>query len=123
MLTNAPLLYLSKRLGIIGGGACTLAFMLVSDAISDFDHISNNLDAEHDLFHQLWELVSRALDHDDFHGEHRDMLEAMEAEMAGRVLNIRLQKGELLPRPVAEVAKPRQNAFSNILGNVWRSCT
>lgn len=51
-------------------------------------------DAEHALFHAVWDYVSRSLDHGEFDpAKYFQQVEALESEMAGRVLSHRLRRG------------------------------
>ncbi len=112
MSTKENLMYLSKRLGQIVGAECTQAFGVVSNAMDDVEQIDCNLDAAHDIYQKVWDHVSRALDHGEAEGHDLVVLEAIEAEMAGHVLNIRVKKGLLVERVQPEPAQPpRLNAF------------
>ncbi|WP_334001471.1 hypothetical protein [Burkholderia gladioli] len=110
MLKITELHYLATRLRRVDSEECRHAARLVEAAIQEFDRVSRSLQVEHDVFHQAWDHVSRALDDAAFSPEHQDELDALEAEMAGRVLTARLQLGRLV-RPVTEPRRSRLRMF------------
>ncbi len=108
MLTIRELQYLATRLRRVDNEDCGNAARLVEAAIHDFDRVSRNLQTEHDVFHQVWDHVSRALDRAALSPEHQDELDAIEAEMAGRVLTARLALGQLVS-PGQLASEPRRS--------------
>jgi hypothetical protein len=96
MATKDNLQYLQKRLGQINGPECALAFDLVGRALGEFERFDGDPIFAHDVFREVWDHVSRALDHGEAEGEDRVILEAIEAEMAGHVLDFQVQKGLLV---------------------------
>ncbi|WP_176060239.1 hypothetical protein [Paraburkholderia sp. BCC1876] len=96
MLKISELQYLATRLRRVDSEECGHAARLVEAAIQEFDRVSRSLQVEHDMFHQAWDHVSRALDDATFSPEHHDELDAIEAEIAGRVLTARMALGQLV---------------------------
>lgn len=89
------LAYLKTRLDGIKCEDCAEAAQLVANAQSSaVGELS--IRAERDLCHAVWGRVSRALDVADLKADDYLLLDAMEAEMAGRVLTARLATGELV---------------------------
>jgi hypothetical protein len=114
-MSPEALSYLAARLSRIGGSECTLAFSEVAAALADQDKYPRSSEAEHGLCHVVWDHVSRALDHDEVPA-HRDELESIEAEMAGRVLMSRMERGLLVARPESGERLKRQRLFNAIFG-------
>lgn len=87
--------HLARQLERVGGGELTAAATLVKQAMSvNFELVSP--EAEHALFYELWGHVTGALDHNDFDSKYLDEIDALESEMAGRVLSYRLARGWLI---------------------------
>ncbi|MBB5546659.1 hypothetical protein [Paraburkholderia fungorum] len=62
--------------------------------------------AEREGFYNcLWAGVTRSLDREDFAPEHRDLLSALEVELAGHVYGSRLAEGKLVRREFAPGAE------------------
>src|SRR3989338_4923718 len=85
--------YLAVRLTQIDCKETAAAAELARKAQSSLATFDRNAQAEHALYHRLWDDVSRALDHNEYSPEHADAMEALEAELAGRTLTIRLSLG------------------------------
>lgn len=101
-MTNEDWQYLTTRLESIGG--CLKDAALYARAT--LEATSDDMDSpEHtySICHAVWLSVSEALDHEDFDLIHKPAVYALEAEMAGRVLSYRLQKGWLIRSPNAPV--------------------
>lgn len=88
--------YLRSRLERLSGGELSAAESLVSAAIS-VDQIQP--EAEHALFTELWEHISRALDHENFDLSNFDEVKSIESEVAGHVLTYRMARGWLVRAP------------------------
>jgi hypothetical protein len=87
--------YLAFRLEHVGQGECLDAAKLVRKVLTSTATTLQHPEAEHALFHAVWDHLSNALDHGDFDPAHEQKVVALESEMAGRVLNYRLARGWL----------------------------
>lgn len=96
MTSVRELQYLTQRLRSLNSAECGYAAELLDVAAQGYDRAGLGLQAEHDLFHQVWRLITNALDHDSFPPEDQDILDAIEAELAGRVLTARMALGQLV---------------------------
>ncbi len=89
------LAYLKTRLAGIECAECVDAVRLIDEAVtSPFSDLPVRV--ERDLCHAIWGCVSRALDVAELSDLDVLKLDAIEAEMAGRVLTARLTLGELV---------------------------
>lgn len=95
-MTSAVLLHLVARLERVESGHCIEAVKLVRDSLSLGILADPEPEAEHALCHAVCGHLSRALDVEDFAACDADVVEALEAEMAGRVLTYRLTRGWLV---------------------------
>lgn len=96
-MTPETLSFLKTRLEAIHCAECAEAAQMVADAIATTPaHLGPAVRAERDLCHAIWGRVSRALDVAELSDQDRLALDALEAEMAGRVLTARLATGELI---------------------------
>ncbi|WP_173941301.1 hypothetical protein [Burkholderia glumae] len=91
MQTLRDLQYLVRRLRRVGEDECRNAAQLVEAAIPKLSRGTLSLKAQHDLFQTVGDHVSRALDSHSISLDQRDELNALEAEMAGRVLTAKLE--------------------------------
>lgn len=107
---------LASRFEHIGGAELTAAAALVGMAVSG-DAAGMPPQVEHALFSELWAHVTRALDHADFDSAHQDEVNALEAEVAGRVLSYRLAMGWLVR---AEGAPTEFPSFAKAAGDMRR---
>lgn len=94
-MTPDVLSYLKNRLVGIASEDCAEAVRLIEETGSS-DGAVLPIRVEHDLCHAVWDCISHALDIADLSKHERLLLDAMEAEMAGRVLTARLALGELV---------------------------
>lgn len=94
-MNKESLPYLLHRLNQIGKGECLDAADLVQKVLSSNSARLQESEAEHALFHSVWNHLSNALDHEDFDVIHAPMVSALESEMAGKVLTYRLAHGWL----------------------------
>lgn len=85
--------YLAERFGQIGGKDMLPAFELARKAQANWAIFEQSPRAEHALYHKLWDIVTQLLDHNSYLAIHADVLNALEAELAGRTLTIRLSLG------------------------------
>jgi hypothetical protein len=88
---------------MFGGEELLNAAALARDALAKKTN-EMRPEAEYTLFTHLWEFVSQALDHESYDPEHENEIEALEAEMAGRVLSYRLERGWLVKAENAPAA-------------------
>jgi hypothetical protein len=95
MMEPKFLSYLKTRLAGIACAECTDAVRLIDEAaataVGDLP-----IRVERDLCHAVWGCISHALDIADLTDSERLLLDAIESEMAGRVLTARLALGELV---------------------------
>lgn len=94
-MEKATLEYLAQRLEAVAKGNFCEAALLVRKVIASTSPALQQPDAEHALYHAVWDYVSQALDHEEYDSAHEQQVYALESEMAGRVLNHRLQRGWL----------------------------
>lgn len=94
-MTPEALSYLKTRLEQVHCAECADAVQLVADAIAS---APQQLPAkvERDLCHAVWGYIGRALDVAELSDQDQLVLDALESEMAGRVLTARLATGELI---------------------------
>lgn len=96
-MTPQSLSFLKARLETIRCDECAEAAQLVADQIAALPAtLGLPVKSERDLCHAVWGRVSRALDVTELSDQNRLALDALEAEMAGRVLTARLATGELV---------------------------
>ncbi len=91
----AALAFLKTRLEGVRCAECTEAAQLVAEAMTSVPR-ELPVKAERDLCHAVWGRISRALDVAELSNQDQLVLDALEAEMAGRVLTARLATGELV---------------------------
>lgn len=91
----ATLGYLKTRLSGIACAECAEAVRLIDEAVTS-PVADLPIRAERDLCRAIWGCVSRALDVAELSDLEVLKLDAIEAEMAGRVLTARLTLGELV---------------------------
>lgn len=92
-MKSSTLQHLATRLSQFDDAECATAVELVRNALSSLDVFTRSAEAQHALYHSVWGNITRALDVGDFSPAQADVLDALEAEMAGRVLTIRLSLG------------------------------
>lgn len=92
-VSASSLQFLTARLSQIDCSEASAAADLALKAQSAVVVFERSPQAEHALYHRLWSYVSDALDHSNFSSQHTDAVEALEAELAGRTLTIRLSLG------------------------------
>jgi hypothetical protein len=107
----STLKYLAVRLAEIDCNETAVAAELAQKAESSL--VDRSARAEHALYHRLWDHVSRALDHSDFSPEHANAVKALEAELAGRTLTIRLSLGWITRSPTGPSEFPALEEFMN----------
>lgn len=95
-MTPEALAYLKTRLEAIPCTDCAEGAQLVAEAMTMAGDGELPIKVERDLCHAVWGYISRALDVADLSASNSLLLDAMEAEMAGRVLTARLTMGELV---------------------------
>lgn len=96
-MTPQALSFLKQRLELIRCDECAEAAQLIADHIAAMPAtLGLTVKAERDLCHAVWGRVSRALDVAELSDQDQLALDALEAEMAGRVLTARLATGELV---------------------------
>lgn len=93
--------YLADRLEAIGSGESLEAAELVRRVIQAGPSVWNQPEAEHALYHSVGHHLSRALDHEDFDASKYWEVDALEAEMSGRIHFYRLSRGWLTRAPGA----------------------
>lgn len=94
-MTLEALLYLKTRLESVRCAECFGAVLLLAETIATAPK-ELPVKVEIDLCHEVWGCISRALDVAELSDQDWLVLDAMEAEMAGRVLTARLATGELV---------------------------
>jgi hypothetical protein len=82
--------FLASRLAKIDEEECRQAHAAVLDAINNHQSIERSSVAEQDLYDTVWGHITRALDYAEYPREYEMELDAIEGEMSGRVLGIRL---------------------------------
>ena len=109
----STLQYLATRLSQFDDAECATAVELVRNALSSIDVFARSAEAEHALYHSVWGHISRALDVGNFTPAQADVLDALETEMAGHTLTIRLSLGWLTRSATAPEDFPAFAAFQN----------
>lgn len=104
MQTLNRLKYLASRLARIDDQECKQAWAILIEAIDKYGSVEHSSPSEHDLYHAVWVHITRTLDYAEYPSEYEAELDAMEGEVAGRVLGIRLAQGTLT-QPVKDVAR------------------
>ncbi|RJX80331.1 hypothetical protein D3M70_12340 [Pseudomonas sp. LS-2] len=94
-MDNETLGYLAQRIEAVARGDFCEAAVLVRKVMVSPSLALQKPDAEHALFQAVWDYVSKALDHEDYDPEDKQAVYALEAEMAGHVLNFRMVRGWL----------------------------
>ena len=94
-MENETLEYLAQRLEAVAKGDFCEAAVLVRKVIASSSPALSHPDAEHALYHAVWDHVSQALDREDYDPANEQAVYALESEMAGRTLNQRMQRGWL----------------------------
>lgn len=87
--------YLAQRLDTVKSTELSSAAALVRRVSESKLPAVQQREAVHALFHAVWEHISAAIDHVDYAPEFEQLVDSLEAEMAGRVLNYRVQRGWL----------------------------
>lgn len=113
VVNQSTLKYLAARFSQIDCEEIAAANELIRKAQAAFEAIERSSQAEHALYHRLWGYVSGALDHNNFSPEHADALSALEAEMAGRTLTIRLSLGWITRSATGPTEFPALENFMN----------
>ena len=103
--------YLAQRLEVLAKGDFCEATALVRKVMESDSPALRKPEAEHALFHAVWDYVSKALDHEDYDPANEQAVYALEAEMAGRVLNFRLVRGWLRRSETGPTDFPYINDF------------
>lgn len=91
--------YLATRLERAARGDLCKAAQLVRKAMANLKVMHG--EALHAFYWRLWDYVSVALDHDDFDPIYALDIQALESEMAGKVLIYRQARGWLTKAPEA----------------------
>ncbi|MBV7542201.1 hypothetical protein [Acidovorax sp. sic0104] len=113
-MKSSTLQYLATRLSQFDDAECATAGKLVRNALSSIDVFTQSAEAEHALYHSVWGgHISRALDVGSFTPAQADVLGALETEMAGHTLTIRLSLGWLTRSAMAPQDFPALAAFQN----------
>ena len=112
-MKSSTLQYLATRLSQFDDVECAAAAELVRNALSSLDVFERSAEAEHALYHSVWGHISRALDVGNFTPVQSDALDALETEMAGHTLTIRLSLGWLTRSATAPEDFPALAAFHN----------
>lgn len=112
-ISLSTLQYLAARLAQIDGEEIAAAADLVCKAQANVGIFERSSQAEHALYHTLWDQVSRAIDHCDFSPDHADTVDALEAELAGRTLQVRLALGWMTRRATGPAGFPKLEEFMN----------
>jgi hypothetical protein len=97
---ESSLRYLASRLESVDCDDTRNAVEKVRGALK----VSADLDSE--FYDSLWADVTRTLDRRAFAPEHRDLLSALELELAGRVYGLRLAEGKLVRRESVPSPEP-----------------
>jgi len=113
MSLPASLQYLAARLAQIDGEKIAAATELVNKARASVAIFEKSARAEHALWHSLWGFISQALDHNEFAPVHADAVDALEAELAGRTLTIRMSLGWIARSQVGPSEFPSLEQFIN----------
>lgn len=108
MLSRLSLQYFADRLRPIDEEDCVKAHALAVNAIRDFASIERSGKVEKELCEEIWDHITHALDHGLYSPVHKQLLDAIEAEMCGRVMSIRLADGTLRgPATAEQIQAPR----------------
>jgi hypothetical protein len=106
----AALRYIARRLELVDSQATRAAAQKVHAVLTRHeDSVWKNLDDG--FYDSIWADVTRSVDRGDFAPEHRDLLSALEMELAGHVLGLRLTEGKLIRSEFAETQPPEQRGF------------
>jgi len=97
--------YIATRLASVDHADCREALGLVQRVLDNAVQVKG-AEEEIAVCHALWDRISRALDVGSFNEEEETMLNALEAEMAGRTLNARLALGWLVRSASAPTKEP-----------------
>ncbi|MBN3815876.1 hypothetical protein G3N57_04305 [Paraburkholderia sp. Se-20369] len=109
---ESALRYLVRRLESVDCDDTRNAAKMVRGALE----VSAQLESE--FYDSLWADVTRALDRRAFAPEHRDLLSALEVELAGHVYGLRLAEGKLVRREFVHPAQPqRRGLLRRLLAN------
>lgn len=92
-MEREQLVYLAKRLDTVATGEFCGAADLIRKVLSSKSPTLLKPEAEHALYHALWDFVSRAIDLEEYTPGQEQQIFALESEMAGRVLSYRLAHG------------------------------
>ena len=84
-MDNEALAYLAQRLEAVAKGPFCEAAVLVRKVMNSTSSKLQKPEAEHALYHAVWDYVSQALDHEEYDLENEQAVYALESEMAGRV--------------------------------------
>lgn len=90
-MDKESLAYLAERLESIASDELNAAAALVRKVMASSSAALENPEAEHALFHAVWNHISQAADHAEYAPQFAQQVDALEAEMAGRVLTFRMQ--------------------------------
>jgi hypothetical protein len=104
-MTPEALKNLAFRLSIFQHPRCVEAAKQVRRAIENSDRFGR-ADAEQALCHEVWRHLDAAIDDEDDAGSRETALDAMRAEMAGRVYTCRLALGWIVRAPTAPEVCP-----------------
>lgn len=113
MSLSESLKYAVARLAQIDGDEIAAATELANKALASVAVFEKSAQAEHALWHSLWNAITRALDHNDFAPAHSDVVEALESESAGRTLMIRLSLGWMTRSATGPTEFPALEEFLN----------
>lgn len=117
MLTRLSLQYLADRLQPIEEPDCIAAHDLILDAINNYEAVARSTRAEKELCEELWDHITHALDHGEYSPVYQQVLDAIEAELCGRVLFMRLSDGTLTgPATARPPGTPVQGLFARWVG-------
>lgn len=91
-MEKESLAYLAERLEAIPSDEPKAAAELVRKVMASSSAALENPEAEHALFQAVWNHISQAIDREEYAPQFAQRVNALEAEMAGRVLTFRLQR-------------------------------
>jgi hypothetical protein len=112
--------HLARRLQAVDVSETREAAAAVLSAAARSDEFEGNRAAQEALYHQVWGVVSRVLDHDNYAPEHAADLNALEVEMAGQVYGLRIRSGELVYRRHQEHREMERSFLGRIAAAVRR---
>ncbi len=92
-MEKESLVYLADRLEGVPCDELKAAAELVRKVMASSSAALEKPAAEHALFQAVWNHISQAIDHESYAPQFAQQVSALEAEMAGRVLTFRLQRG------------------------------